>query len=80
VSSRLRLILISGLVSAVLGGAAAWAMSQARQSQLEQKSANTTLPATHLDFEPSPSQYVQIAVSAVMLVRQIAELFKPSKG
>ena len=75
-SSRTRLILISAAVSAVLGGAAAWAVTQARQSQNEQAAANATLPANHLRFEPSPSQYVGIAVALVGLVRQISELFK----
>lgn len=79
-SPRIRLIVISGLVSAVLGGAAAWALSQARQSQREQKAANSTLPATHLTFEPSPAEYVQIAVALVMLVKQIANLFRPDEG
>ena len=76
-SPRTRLILISAAVSAVLGGAAAWAIAQARQSQNEQAAANATLPANHLRFEPSPSQYVGIAVALVGLVRQISELFKP---
>jgi hypothetical protein len=80
VSPRIRLIIISGLVSAVLGGAAAWALSQARQSQREQKTADATLPANHLTFEPSPAEYVQIAVAVVMLVKQIANLFRPDKG
>ena len=75
-SPRTRLILISAAVSAVLGGAAAWAIAQARQSQNEQAAANATLPANHLRFEPSPSQYVGIAVALVGLVRQISELFK----
>lgn len=79
-SPRIRLIIISGLVSAVLGGAAAWAISQARQSQREQKNANSTLPATHLAFEPSPAEYVQIVVALVMLVKQIANLFRPDEG
>ena len=76
-SSRMRLVLISAAVSAVLGGAAAWAIVQARQSQQEQLTANSTLPAHHLRFEPTPSQYVGIAVALVALVRQISELFKP---
>lgn len=73
---RLRIVLISAAASAVLGGAAAWAIAQARQSEREQAAANATLPANHLRYEPAPGQYVAIAVSLVMLVRQIAELFK----
>lgn len=79
-SPRIRVIIIGSLVSAVLGGAAAWALSQARQSQREQKTANAVLPANHLTFEPSPAEYVQIAVAVVMLVKQIANLFKPNEG
>lgn len=75
-SPRLRLIVISSLVSAVLGGTAAWALSQARQSQRQEKAARATLPANHLTFEPTPAEYVQIAVSVVMLVKQIANLFR----
>jgi membrane protein YqaA with SNARE-associated domain len=77
VSSRTRLVLISAVASAVLGGAAAWAIAQARQSQQEQLTANSTLPASHLRFEPSPAQYVGILVALVALVRQISELFQP---
>ena len=73
---RLRLVLISAAASAVLGGAAAWAIAQARQSQREQAAANATLPATHLRYDPAPGQYMAIAVSLVILVRQITELFK----
>jgi len=76
VSPRLRFIIISSLVSAVLGGAAAWAFSQARQSRREQRAANATLPADHLRFEPTPAEYVQIAVSVVSLVKQITNLFR----
>jgi len=76
VSPRLRLILISAVASAALGGAAAWAIAQARQSQSEQAAANATLPANHLRYEPAPGQYMAIAVTLVMLVRQIAELFQ----
>lgn len=79
-SPRIRLIIISTLASAVLGGTAAWALSQARQSQREQKTANSNLPANHLTFEPSPAEYVQIAVALVMLVKQIANLFRPDEG
>jgi hypothetical protein len=80
VSPRIRLIIISTLASAVLGGTAAWALSQARQSQREQKTANSSLPASHLTFEPSPAEYVQIAVALVMLVKQIANLFRPDES
>ena len=73
---RLRIVLIGAAASAVLGGAAAWAIAQARQSQSEQSAANATLPANHLRYEPAPGQYVAIAVSLVMLIRQITELFK----
>ena len=73
---RLRIVLIGAAASAVLGGAAAWAIAQARQSKGEQAAANATLPANHLRFEPSPAQYVGIAVSLVMLIRQISELFE----
>jgi len=76
VTPRLRLILISAAASAALGGAAAWAVAQARQSQREQTAANATLPANHLRYEPAPGQYMAIAVTVVMLVRQIAELFQ----
>jgi hypothetical protein len=76
VNPRLRPVLISAAASAVLGGAIAWAIAQARQSQQEQAAANATLPANHLRFDPAPGQYVAIAVSLVMLVRQITELFK----
>jgi hypothetical protein len=77
VNPRLRIVLISAVASAVLGGAAAWAIAQAKQSQSEQVAANSTMPANHLRYEPAPGQYVAIAVTLVMLVRQIAELFKP---
>ena len=73
---RLRLVLISAAASAVLGGAVAWAIAQAKQSQQEQAAANATLPANHLRYDPAPGQYMAIAVSLVMLVRQMAELFK----
>ena len=73
---RLRIVLIGAAASAVLGGAAAWAIAQARQSQREQTAANATLPANHLRHEPAPGQYVAIAVTLVMLVRQIVELFQ----
>ena len=73
---RLRLVLISAAASAVLGGAAAWAIAQARQSQREQAAANATLPANHLRYDPAPGQYMAIAVSLVILIRQITELFK----
>ena len=73
---RLRLVLITAAASAVLGGGAAWAIAQARQSKGEQAAANATLPANHRRFEPSPAQYVGIAVSLVMLIRQISELFE----
>jgi membrane protein YqaA with SNARE-associated domain len=76
VNPRLRIVLISAAVSAVLGGAVAWAIAQARQSQREQEAANATLPANHLRYDPAPGQYMAIAVSLVMIVRQIAELFK----
>jgi membrane protein YqaA with SNARE-associated domain len=76
VNPRLRIVLISATASAVLGGAAAWAIAQARQSEREQAAANATLPANHLRYDPAPGQYVAIAVSLVMLVRQIAELFR----
>ncbi len=79
-SQRFRLVLISSLVGAVVAGTAAWAFSQARQSQRELKAAQASLPANHLRFEPSPSDYVQIAVSLVTLVRQVANLFRPDKG
>jgi hypothetical protein len=77
VNPRLRLVLISASACAVLGGTAAWAIAQARQSQSEQATANATLPANHLRYEPAPGQYAAIAVTLVMLVRQIAELFQP---
>ena len=73
---RLRLVLITAAASAVLGGGAAWAIAQARQSKGEQAAANATLPANHLRYEPAPGQYMAIAVTVVMLVRQIAELFQ----
>ena len=73
---RLRIVLIGAAASAVLGGAAAWAIAQARQSQSEQTAANATLPANHLRHEPAPGQYVAIAVTLVMLVRQVVELFQ----
>jgi ABC-type enterobactin transport system permease subunit len=76
VNPRLRIVLIGAAASAVLGGAAAWAIAQARQSQSEQAAANATLPANHLRHEPAPGQYVAIAVTLVMLVRQIVELFQ----
>lgn len=79
-SQRFRLVLISSLVGAVVAGTAAWAFAQARQSQRELKAAQAALPANHLRFEPSPSDYVQIAVSLVTLVRQVANLFRPDKG
>ena len=75
-SPRFRLILISAAASAALGGAVAWAIAQARQSQSEQAAANAILPANHLRYDPAPGQYMAIAVSLVMLVRQIAELFR----
>ena len=76
VNPRLRLILISAAASAVLGGAVAWSIAQAKQSQHEQAAADATLPANHLRYDPTPGQYMAIAVSLVMLIRQIAELFR----
>jgi len=76
VNPRLRLVLIGAAASAVLGGAAAWALAQARQSQREQAAANSTLPANHLRYDPAPGEYMAIAVSLIILVRQITELFK----
>ncbi len=76
-SPRLRLILIAGIASALLGGTAAWALSQAKQSRREQSTANLSMPANHLRFEPSPSEYMQIAMSLVVLIKQVAGLFRP---
>jgi ABC-type enterobactin transport system permease subunit len=76
VNPRLRFVLIGAAASAVLGGAAAWALSQARQSQREQAAANATLPANHVKYDPAPGEYMAIAVSLIILVRQITELFK----
>lgn len=79
-SPRLRFIFISSVVGAVLGGTAAWALSQARESRRQQQAVNAALPANHLTFEPTPAEYVQIAVAVVMLVKQIANLFRPRKS
>ena len=79
-SPRLRFIFISSAVGAVLGGTAAWALSQARESRRQQQAVNATLPANHLTFEPSPAEYVQIAVAVVTLVKQIVNLFKPREN
>ncbi len=51
---RLRIVLIGAAASAVLGGAAAWAIAQARQSKSEQAAANATLPANHLRLNRPP--------------------------
>ena len=77
-STRLRLIVISGIAGAVLAGTAAWALSQAKQSKFEQKTAGAMLPSNHLELQAAPGDYVQIAVSLVGLVKQIAGLFRPA--
>jgi hypothetical protein len=74
VTSRNNAVLIGGLIGAVLGATAAWAYTRSQESKL---------PADNQSGRPMRLQarlqdYVKIGMSLLTLVRQVADLLKPT--
>jgi ABC-type lipoprotein release transport system permease subunit len=70
---NVKLAIVGAVVGAVLGGAAAWAISRMQ----EQKLPPELRSGDELSLSISPQDYVGLAVSLIALVRQVVDLFRP---
>jgi ABC-type lipoprotein release transport system permease subunit len=70
---NIRLTIIGALVGAVLGGAAAWAISKVQ----EQKLPPELRTGQDLALTTNAKDYVGLAVTLVAVARQVVDLFRP---
>ncbi len=71
---NVKLIIIGTIVGAALGGTAAWAISKAQEQRLPPELRT----GSEVALTSNARDYIAVAMSLVVLIRNVIDLFKPA--